>query len=249
VVQAIDVVSFEDAPLSLMLVLDTSSSVRGTRLMHLKQAASAVVDLLQPGDRAALTTFNGAISLDCDWTSDRGALQSAIDVVQAEGATALYDAAYTALMLRDPSPGRQLVLVFADDVDTASWLPGARVIDLAQRCDAVVYGVTLRGPDLRPLGYRADFTSGIQPRLENIAAAAFKESFVKGLTVESGGAVLSAEDSGQLRETFVKIVTEFRSRYVLTHSPRGVEVSGWHPLEVRLKRRSGRVTARRGYLR
>jgi hypothetical protein len=28
-----------------------------------------------------------------------------------------------------------------------------------------------------------------------------------------------------------------------------VEASGWHPLRVSLKGRSGRVTARRGYLR
>ena len=249
VLQTIDAVSFEDVPLSVMLVLDTSSSVRGTPLTHLKQAASAVVDRLLPEDRAALMTFNGAVSLDCDWTGDRKQLHTAIDRVDAGGATALHDAVYAALMLRDPSPGRPLVLVFSDAADTASWLPGARVIELAQRHDAVVYGVTLRGPDTRPLGYLADFTSGIQSRLENVAGATFRESFVERLAAESGGSVLSAEGSGELRDTFARIVTEFRSRYVLTYTPRGVEASGWHPLQVTLKARSGRVTARRGYLR
>ena len=64
-------------------------------------------------------TFNGAVSLDCDWTSDRRLLHAAIDGVEAGGATALHDAAYAALMLRDPSPGRPLVLVFSDAADTA----------------------------------------------------------------------------------------------------------------------------------
>lgn len=249
VLQTIDSVSFEDAPLSLMLVLDTSASVRGERLKHLKDAASAVVDLLQPGDRAALMTFNGTISLGSAWTDDRQQLQSAIDRVGAEGATALYDAAYAALMLRDSSAGRPLVLIFSDDVDTASWQPGSRVIELAQRNDAVVYGVTLRSQDTRPLGYRADFTSGIQPRFEHVAAAGFEASFIEDLAAESGGAVLSAGSSSQLRETFVKVVTEFRNRYVLTYTPRGVDIAGWHPIKVTLKGRSGRVTARRGYLR
>jgi VWFA-related protein len=249
VVQVIDSVSFEDVPLSVMLVLDTSSSVRGTPLTHLKQAASGVVDRLLPGDRAALMSFNGAVSLDCDWTSDRRRLQDAIDRVDAGGATALHDAAYAALMLRDPSPGRPLVLVFSDAADTASWLPGAGVIELVQRHDAVVYVVTLRGSDTRPLGYLADFTSGVQARLENAAGAAFKEPFVERLAAESGGSVLSAEGSGELRDTFEKIVAEFRSRYVLTYTPRGVEASGWHPLQVTVKGRSGRVTSRRGYLR
>ncbi len=249
VVQTIDAMSFEDVPLSVMLVLDTSSSVRGTPLTHLKQAASAVIDRLLPLDRAALMTFNGAVSLDCDWTGDRSQLHTAIDRVDAEGATALHDAVYAALMLRDPSPGRPLVLVFSDAADTASWLPGARVIELAQRYDAVVYGVTLRGTEPRLLGYRADFTSGIQSRLENLPGAAFMESFVERLATESGGGVLSADGSGALRDTFERVVTEFRSRYVLTYTPRGVEASGWHPLQVTLKGRSGRVTARRGYLR
>ena len=249
VVQAIDSVSFEDVPLSVMLVLDTSSSVRGTALTHLKQAAAAVVDRLSPADRAALMTFNGAVSLNCDWTSDRSKLLAAIDGVDADGATALHDAAYAALMLRDRSPGRPLVLIFSDAADTASWLPGARVVELVQRHDAVVYAVTLLNRNTRPLGYLADFTSGIQARFENVAGAAFKEPFVERLAAESGGSVLSAEGSGELRSTFERIVAEFRSRYVLTYTPRGVETSGWHPLRVSLKGRSGRVTARRGYLR
>ena len=249
VVQVIDSVSFEDVPVSVMLVLDTSSSVRGTALTHLRQAASAVVDRLTPADRAALMTFNGAVSLDCDWTSDRRQLQDAIGRVDAGGATALHDAAYAALMLRDPSPGRPLVLVFSDAADTASWLPGARVVELVQRHDAVVYGVTLRGAETRPLGYLADFTSGIQAHLENVAAGAFKESFIERLAGESGGSVFLAEESGELRAAFERIVAEFRSRYVITYMPRGVEPAGWHPLQVSLKGRSGRVTARRGYLR
>ena len=152
-------------------------------------------------------------------------------------------------MLRDPSPGRPLVLVFSDAADTASWLPGVRVVELVQRHDAVVYAVTLRGTDTRPMGYLADFTSGIQSRLENVAGAAFKESYVERLAGESGGSVMSAEGSGELQATFERIVAEFRSRYVITYTPRGVEASGWHPLQVTLKGRSGKVTARRGYLR
>lgn len=45
------------------------------------------------------------------------------------------------------------------------------------------------------------------------------------------------------------IMTEFRTRYLLTYTPSGVEKSGWHPIEVKLKNKKGKVTARRGYLR
>jgi len=52
---------------------------------------------------------------------------------------------------------------------------------------------------------------------------------------------------GGLRRTFSKIVNDFRSRYVLTYTPRNVSATGWHRIEVRLTNRKGDVTARRGY--
>ena len=46
-------------------------------------------------------------------------------------------------MLRDPEPGRRnLLIVFSDGRDTASWLPDLAALDLATRADIVVYGVT-----------------------------------------------------------------------------------------------------------
>jgi hypothetical protein len=47
----------------------------------------------------------------------------------------------------------------------------------------------------------------------------------------------------------VQIVTEFRSRYLLTYIPTGVQAGGWHPIDVKLKIKKGTTTARRGYLR
>ena len=249
VAQTIESVSFEDVPVSVMLVLDTSASVRGTPLEHLKQAATALVDRLRPDDRAALMTFSGTVSLACDWTSDTGRLRAAIGYVEAGGATALYDATFSALMLRDPSPGRPLVLVFSDAGDTSSWLPGARVVELAQRQDAVVYGVTLQNPNRPALEYLADFTSGLQPALPNVVPGAFSQPFVERLAQESGGRVLAAEKSDQIQPIFETIIAEFRTRYVLTYMPRGVEAAGWHPLRVTIRNRSGLVTARPGYLR
>jgi hypothetical protein len=75
------------------------------------------------------------------------------------------------------------------------------------------------------------------------------EPFLEALSEETGGRVLNALRSDRLRDTFVRIVSEFRSRYLLTYSPRGVDAGGWHPLEVRVKGRRVKVTARRGYLR
>ena len=247
--QRIDAVDLGGVPLSVMLVLDTSVSVWGEPLQHLKEAASAVIGLLTPNDRGAVLTFSGSLQLRTGWTSDHAQLEAAVSAARATGATSLHDATYAALTLRDDRPGRALVLIFSDGDDTASWLPGQTVIDIARRNDAVVYSVGLRHGEVTRPGYRVDFLSGIQAKIPNVSETALMEPFLSALAEETGGKYIDAEKSERLRETFVKIVTEFRSRYLLTYTPQGVDAGGWHPIDVRLTDKKGKVAARRGYMR
>jgi len=247
--QRIEAVDVGGVPLSVSLVLDTSVSVWGEPLQHLKEAAAAVIGLLTPNDRAVVLTFAGSLQLRTGWTSDRAQLQAAISAARAAGATSLHDAAYAGLTLRDDRPGRALVLIFSDGEDTASWLPGQAVIDVARRNDAVVYSVGLRHGEVTRPGYRVDFLSGVQPKIPNVSEVTLMEPFLSGLAEETGGKYIDAKQSDRLRETFVTIVTEFRSRYLLTYTPQGVDAGGWHPIDVRLKDKKGRVAARRGYMR
>jgi len=249
VLQRIDALDLGSVPLNVMLALDSSESVWGEPLVHLKEAASAVVGLLTPNDRGAVLTFSGAVQLKTSWTSDRGELNAAVASAKATGATSLHDAAYAALTLRDDQPGRALVLIFSDGDDTASWLSGRSVIEIARRNDAVVYAVALRQPGLPAPGYRVDFRSGVQPPIPVVTAPALMEPFLNALAEETGGKYIDARKSDRLRETFVAIVTEFRTRYVLSYTPRGVDAGGWHAIDVRLKNKKGKVTARRGYTR
>ncbi|OFW10596.1 MAG: hypothetical protein A3H96_25815 [Acidobacteria bacterium RIFCSPLOWO2_02_FULL_67_36] len=250
VLQHIDSVALEDVPLSVMLVLDTSASVAGQPLVDLKRAASAVVRLLAKSDRAALMTFWASVTLASGWTGDRAQLERAIAKVGTGGFTALHDAAYAGLTLRDNGAGRTLVVIFSDGQDTASWLPGQTVIDIARRNDAVVYAVGLLPlAGARLPGYRLDFWSGIQFPVPKASAGTLMESFLDALAEDTGGQFINAERSDRLRDTFVRIVNESRSRYLLTYSPQGVDAGGWHPIEVTVKGRKLKIKARRGYLR
>ena len=107
--QRIDAIGYEDEPLRVMLALDTSYSVSGEPLAHLRDAAAGVIALLAPRDRAAVLTFATEIDLVCDWTGDRERLARSLDRARGAGATALNDAAYAALVTRDTEPGRALV--------------------------------------------------------------------------------------------------------------------------------------------
>ena len=248
VLQQIDAVSFEDVPLTVMIALDTSDSLKGRALEDLREAASAATQLLRREDRAALLTFTHRIWFRTSWTHDHARLHSALSDVDAGGSTSLHDVAYAALTLKDDQPGRSLVLLFSDGHDSVSWLSGQSVIDAAKRSDAVVYTVGLLSEARPAPGYRLDFRSGVQPAVAGVVTTVLREPLLPALADETGGRFLTADRSDRIRDTFVRIVNEFRTRYLLTYTPRGVDAGGWHPIEVKVKKRRGTVTARRGYM-
>ena len=63
VTQQVDVLSMDDLPVSVMLALDTSTSVTGTTLDRLKDGATAALDAVGPDGRVAVITFASAVTL------------------------------------------------------------------------------------------------------------------------------------------------------------------------------------------
>ncbi|HMC77647.1 MAG TPA: VWA domain-containing protein [Vicinamibacterales bacterium] len=244
VLQEIDSVAVDEAPISMLLVLDTSNSVEGPTLDHLKQAAIAAVDALSPNDRAAVMTFADAVTLRADWSAATAATRTAIAAARAGGSTSLYDASYAALTLQDSLPGRRsYVLLFSDGGDTASWLPASAALERARRSDAVVYVVTRRAP--RP-DVRLEYRAGIELWTQPSRPASDRPAMVE-LAAATGGHVFVVQRADELRAAFAAVVSQFRSRYLLTYRPRGVESAGWHAVDVTLTSSRATVTARRGY--
>lgn len=244
VAQKIEHVEVSEQPFSVLLALDTSSSMAGAALRQLQDGARAAVEALKPGDRAAMVTFNAAIEPATPWTDDRDSLATAIARLKAAGTTSLFDAAVAAIVQRDPEPGRRnLVILFTDGTDTSSWLPDAAAYDLAARTDIVVYGITT---SVVPPGHDAalQWRSGIQ--LARQQPVVSSTDFLSNLAARTGGTHLRSSGT-DLRAAFRQIVSEFRTRYVLWYRPEGVPTKGWHPLDLRLKESRGHVTARRGY--
>ncbi|HEU4887859.1 MAG TPA: hypothetical protein VFV49_08240, partial [Thermoanaerobaculia bacterium] len=75
-----------------------------------------------------------------------------------------------------------------------------------------------------------------------------RSEFLRDLSRQTGGSIVEIASTTDLQKTFVGILDEFRQRYLLSYTPRGVSREGWHRLQVRLKGRRGTVTARAGYM-
>jgi Ca-activated chloride channel homolog len=241
--QDIETIAIEDIPVSMMLALDTSESVAGEKLRALVDGVEAAASALGPRDRSALLTFTEEIKLRTPWSAGGSGIIKTLPGLSAGGATALVDAGFAALTLRDDPPDRRhLVILFTDGDDTSSWLSWRGLLDRARRTDAVVYGVTQRS------------WQTTRPRSLPLIAFVSRDGEPPGDVLETladvtGGRVLAARDPDDLRDAFTRIMREFRSRYVLTYTPKNVETAGWHPIEVKLKERKGTIKARRGYTR
>ena len=257
VAQTAQVVSTDSFPVSLLLAFDTSASVRGEPLDHLKAAAKAALGALRPGDEAALLTFSHNVLLRAGWTTSRENLTKAIDSVSGSGLTALNDAAFAALALTGKPGSRRLVLFFTDGDDTSSWTSAADLVQVAQRSEAVIYSVMLdaagnRGAAISKL-LEARPAAGDKTRatIEQWLAAEprlYRSAALSLLTLETGGETFRAADTTKLGTAFLDIVSRFTHRYVLAYTPTGVPPTGWHPIEVEVKG-GGDISARRGYTR
>lgn len=248
VIQRIRSVTREEVALDAVLVLDRSDSLAGEPLQHLREAARALAAHLSPQDNASLLTFSHQVTRPARLSTDRAALAAALDAVTPSGATALFDAVYTALILRGQSFNRTMILVFSDGLDTASWMPPSTVIEFARQIDAVVYAVMFSTEMPSPpaatmlaLPGRAPVTTVAAPEEPNVPG------FLKAITEVTGGQLLHTRRETGLRDLFVAVLRDMKARYVMTYAPAGVERTGWHAIDLRLTRRKGVVTARRGY--
>ena len=184
--------------------------------------AAPLLGALKKDDQAALVTFSQLVTLGAGLTKDVAPVRRALDAAAGSGDTALVDGTYAAIMLGESDAGRALVIVFSDGLDTASWLTADAVLDAAKRSDIVVYAVSTR--------------------------SRLKPEFLRDLTSLTGGRLFEVEKTANLGAIFVGVLEEFRQRYLVSYTPRGVAKDGWHRLEVRIKGRRATVKARPGYL-
>jgi len=221
IAQTVDLVSFQQIPLNVILALDTSASVSGDRLDDLQKACRALLDRLTKEDKAALLTFSNVVLLRERLTPDIARVRDTLEDVAPLGETSLVDGTHAATLLAGDDGARNLLIVFSDGLDTASWLAPDRVLESARRADIVVYSASSRDAE--------------------------DSKFLDDLGKLTGGGLIKIASTKDLSATFLRILEEFRNRYLLSYSPTGVAKDGWHRLEVRLKNRRATIRARAGY--
>lgn len=247
VTQRVDVVDRALVPTTAVLALDTSASVAGGKLVHLKEAARVFLAGLGERDEAALVTFNHKLVLREDASRDAAAIAEAFDRLGAGGGTAVIDALYVCLK-RQWGTGRPLVVLFTDGQDSASWLGNDDLLEAARESSALLHIV---GTEPLPSHLQAPLLPFPRSRSAPSAPQETESGYVyllRRAAETTGGAYWPVKSATSLPETFAKILEATNSRYVLRYEPGGVRRVGRHRVEVSVRRPGVDVQARQEYV-
>ncbi|MEX1255005.1 MAG: VWA domain-containing protein [Dehalococcoidia bacterium] len=107
--------------ISIVLTLDTSSSMQGAFLEQAKAAAKQFLQGLRPQDSVAIVKFSTGVQTVLPFTQDKAAAAAAIDTLVADGATTLYQATVDSTSIAAASGGtRRAVVLLSDGLDFGS---------------------------------------------------------------------------------------------------------------------------------
>jgi VWFA-related protein len=259
VLQEIRTVEAEAIPIDVTLLLDLSSSVDGPMLQRLKTAVADTAALLRSDDRIRLVAISQVLREVFPLLPKSGPMP--LDTLRAEGATSLYDG-LAATMMRATEPGRrQLIVAFTDGRDSTSVIDEGTAKAIAQMTDAVVDIVVPIAPPppdtQRRLSQRGGGTPDSLAGAGNVtvggrgAAGVTTDSvpqFLTDLVTPTAGQVLPLAPDQSVSRIFKALLEDFRSTYVLQYVAQGVAGTGWHDVQVSVKKRGKyEIRARKGY--
>ncbi len=196
-----------DQPVAIAFLLDISGSMRQVgKLDEAKQAIRIFVDSLAESDRIGLVCFaDDQVAWITDFTEDRTSFMRRLQVQQAYGQTALYDAlAATPRLVDERESGSKAIVLFTDGVDTASTTSTFDALRLARSVNVPIYAI----------GF-ANFASRLLPA----GSTPSNHRTVELFSEETGGRLFVVHDPDDLKEAVIEIQREMRFRYVISYRP------------------------------
>jgi Ca-activated chloride channel family protein len=225
-------------PLNIAMLMDTSNSVK-LKLPFEKDAAEdfvATVTTFRRKDQVLFATFDSEVQLHQDFTDAQEPLIRAIRKVKAGGYTRMYDAVYRVVEEKmsnlQSSEARRIVVVLSDGEDTASERSLKDAIEMAQRYDVTIFGISTKN------------FKGIESGIVENA----DDKDLRKLCEETGGQVFLPSQKTELFRAFTQVAQDLRQEYVLFYTPQNQSKSGKRrEIRVKLVAAEGRPYHKQGY--
>jgi Ca-activated chloride channel family protein len=236
------IVTFDkgELPITAVLLLDSSESMRGELLAAAESGARAFIGGMRPLDEAMLALFSDRLLRVTDFTADHATLEQELAGVEARGGTAVNDFLYMSLKMLEGRQGRRVVVLLSDGCDVNSVLAMSDVLRKARSSQALIYWIQLEGG-----AKHKNYTSSWRGHLEN-------EKDYKDLAravEESGGRIQPVERSSDIEATFRGIMQELREQFSIGYYPSNLKNDGsWHTVKVNLSQSGYKVRTANGYV-
>jgi len=160
-----------------MLALDTSDSMKGTRIKEAEKAANAYLDSVPANVDVGVVTFDGSVDLALAPTRDRDRARQVIDGIALGRGTSLYDGIARAVAAMG-TDGQRQILLLSDGKDTTSTTLASAVTDVR--------------------------TSGVRLDAVTLQTADAANTALSRLTAAGKGSLLDASDPTALSATYAK---------------------------------------------
>ncbi|HEX7191474.1 MAG TPA: VWA domain-containing protein [Thermoanaerobaculia bacterium] len=212
-------------PLSIGMAVDTSGSMQPRMAEAQKSGAEFFKNVMKPGDKAFLVSFDSQPQLIQKWSAKLGDLNAALSKLRAEESTALYDAIVYSLYNFLGVKGQKALVVITDGADTSSKFSFDQAVEYARRAAVPVYAIAI---GMRPTDIDVKYKLG-------------------KFCSETGGNMYTIENAAQLGAIYRDIQNELRSQYVLGFYPAdGIKPgSKWREVQVQVS--EGRAKTIHGY--
>lgn len=241
--QPIAVFSNDIQPITVVMMLDRSGSMRGNfRLVE--AAGEAFVRALLPADKARIGSFAETIQIDPEhFTSDKQELVKILRTkLQEQGPTPLWNSVDASIASLKAQDGRKVVLAFTDGADNPgnfkfNNLSFMDISRRAQQSDVMVYAIGLESSGPPRMGGGTGFGGfgGTRP-----------DPGLPAIADETGGGYFELRRAEDLAATFARVADELHRQYLIGFEPVKLD-DKMHKLEVRVTRPGMKVRARREY--
>jgi len=189
-------------PLATLLVMDISGSMNSSgKLQAAQDAARAYINQARPQDQIGLLSFNTKVEYVQPLTKNRQAMVDAIDALQAQGDTAMYDALKQAMDILGSVSGRKAIIVLTDGLDNRSKHTSQEIIGT-----------------IGPAGLSISTVGLGDPKQSKSALSSLNEPALKTLAEQAGGGYGFAKDASSLRSLYERLGRALQSEYRFTYT-------------------------------
>ena len=221
-----------DLPLTIALLIDTSTSIRDRFKFEQEAAIDFLYRTIRPKkDKGLLITFDSAIELVQDYTDNPEVLAKAIRQVRPGGGTKMLDALYLACQEKLKSEtGRKLIILISDGDDNLSLETVTSTLEMAQRSDVAIFTISTNS---------SGFFGLTAPKADKL---------LRRLADETGGRAFFPFKAEDLSQSFQDIAAELRSQYSLAYRSSNVNRDGtFRAIKIEPERKNVKVKSRKGY--